>query len=208
MSNADTPQIYLSTPPQFDLAAFSDILASALDAVPVACLRLSLATRDEDTLSRSADTLRAVAHARDVPLVIDTHFRLVEPLGLDGAHLPDGAARVREVRKALGQDAIVGAFCGASRHAGMTAGECGADYIGFGPVTASPHIGDGTLAEADLFAWWSEMIELPVVAEGGVTDAQVLALRPYVDFFCLGEEVWGEDDPLAALRRIAALIAG
>ena len=33
-------------------------------------------------------------------------------------------------------DAIVGAFCGTSRHDGMTAGEMGADYVSFGPVAA------------------------------------------------------------------------
>ena len=83
-------------------------------------------------------------------------------------HLSDGARQVRAVRKALGADAIVGAFAHASRHDGLTAGEIGADYVSFGPVGATG-LGDGSTAPLDLFEWWSEMIEVPVVAEGGLT---------------------------------------
>ena len=87
--------------------------------MPVACLRLALATRDEDTLARAADVVREVAHARDVAVVIDTHQLLAQRLGLDGVHLPDGARSVRAARKLLGPDAIIGAHCGASRHDGI-----------------------------------------------------------------------------------------
>ena len=87
-------------------------------------------------MARAADALRPVAHARDVPLVVADHFRLAARLGLDGVHLSDGARQVRAARKALGKDAIVGAFARASRHDGLTAAEIGADYVSFGPVGA------------------------------------------------------------------------
>ena len=130
----DLPQIYLVTPSELELSSFCDQLAACLDAVPVACVRLSLATRDEDRIGRAADAIREVTHARDVALVIDSHVLLVERFGLDGVHLTDAARSVRKVRKDLGPDAIIGAFCGDSRHDGMTAGELGADYVSFGPV--------------------------------------------------------------------------
>ena len=202
---ADRPQIYLVTPPAFDPGAFADPLARLLDAVPVACLRLALASQSEEPVLRAADALREVAHARDLPLVIERHVGLVARLGLDGVHLPDGARGVRKARAALGGDAIVGADCRASRREGISAGEAGADYITFGPV-GETGLGDGTRAEPDLFAWWSEMIELPVVAEGGLTPALVEALAPVADFFAFGEEVWSAPDPLGALRALAAPI--
>ncbi len=207
MSQPDHPQIYLVTPQVFELSRFPDALARVLDAVEIACVRLSMATQDADEIAKAADMLREVAHARDVPLVIDAHWKLVEPLGLDGVHLADGSRQVREVRKALGKEAVVGAFCGASRHTGLTAGEIGADYIAFGPVVADPLLGDGTVAEANLFAWWSEMIELPVVAEGGVTLEAAAALAPVVDFFALGDEVWGAEDAVERLREFVGAVA-
>lgn len=203
MAEIERPQIYLITPPEFELSSFPDRLARVLDAHEIACLRLSMASRDEDRVSRAADALRAVAHARDIAIAIEEHVQLVERLGLDGVHLTDGARSVRKVRKELGADAIVGAFCGASRHDGMNAGEAGVDYVSFGPVGATA-LGDGAVAEPALFAWWSEMIEVPVVAEGALSVETVAQLTPVTDFFGIGDEIWGADDPAAALGALIA----
>ncbi|MEM1074896.1 MAG: thiamine phosphate synthase [Pseudomonadota bacterium] len=205
MDMPDLPQIYLVTPPEFELSTFSETLARTLDAHPVACVRLELATRDEDRLLHVADALRDVTHARDIALVIADHVVLAERLGLDGVHLSDAARSTRQARKALGEDAIVGCFCSASRHDGMAAGEAGADYVSFGPVTASA-LGDGSHAPIEIFQWWSEMIEVPVVAEGGLDVSRIAQLTPFTDFFGLGQEIWSHDDPALRLGQLAEAI--
>lgn len=203
MSDADRPQIYLVTPPEFDLDIFPGQLAAVLDQTEIACVRLALASRDEDRVARAADALREVAHARDVALVIEKHVLLVERLGLDGVHLTDGARNVRNVRKDLGEDAIIGTFCGTTRHEGISAAEAGVDYVSFGPVGETP-LGDGSRVDLDLFQWWSEMIEVPVVAEGALTADLVARLGPITDFFGIGEEIWTAPDAAAALRALLA----
>ncbi|HLQ17406.1 MAG TPA: thiamine phosphate synthase, partial [Tabrizicola sp.] len=120
---------------------------------------------------------------------------------LDGVHLTDGSRNVRKARKDLGSDAIVGAFCKGSKHDGMTAGEAGADYAAFGPIGATS-LGDGSRAEFELFEWWSEVIEVPIIAEGALTAELVAKFGPVTDFFAVGEEIWGQDDPLAALKAL------
>lgn len=201
MAEVEQPQIYLITPPDFELSQFSSRLAAVLDAQDVACVRLALASQDEDRIARAADACREITHARDVALVIDSHLAMVERLGLDGVHLTDGARTVRYARKELGPDAVVGAFCGTSRHEGMSAGESGADYISFGPVGVSA-LGDGSQAELELFDWWSQMIEIPVVAEGALDSDLIRQLAPHTDFFGIGDEIWRSDDPVAALGQL------
>ncbi|MBE9635433.1 thiamine phosphate synthase [Salipiger mangrovisoli] len=201
MAEADQPQLYLVTPPEFDLSSFPDKLSSVLDAAEIACMRLSLATRDEDRLLRAADVVRDLAHRYDIALVIDTHVVLAQRLGLDGVHLTDGSRSVRAARKDLGPDAIVGTFCGSSRHDGMVAGEAGADYVAFGPLSGEA-LGDGTLADFELFEWWSQMIEVPIVAEGGLTPELVAKLAPVTDFISIGEEIWNTEDPAATLKAL------
>lgn len=198
-------QIYLITPAAPSLEDFPDLLARALDAVPVACIRLALSTQDEHEIGRMADAVRAVAHEHDVAVVIESHLALAERHGLDGVHLMDSARSVRSARKQLGPDAIVGAYCGASRDAGISAGEAGADYVAFGPVGETA-LGGGTHAREDLFTWWSEMIEVPVVAEGHLDTASVALLAPVTDFIALGDEVWNSKDPIATLKAFAALL--
>jgi thiamine-phosphate pyrophosphorylase len=206
MTDGHAAQIYLVTPPIVTLDEFVPLVARLLDAVEIACLRLALATASEDDLANAADRLRVEAHARDVPLVIADHFRLARRLGLDGVHLGDGPRHVRAAREALGLEAIVGAHARTSRHDGMTAAEIGADYVSFGPV-ADTGLGDGVVAPHDLFEWWSEMIEVPVVAEGGFTPEHAAELAAFVDFIALGEEIWSHGDRAeAALKAYAAAI--
>jgi thiamine-phosphate pyrophosphorylase len=205
MAMQDRPQITLITPPVLDLDIFPSVLARVMDGVEIACLRLSLASKDPDDIGRAADAARVVAHARDVAIVIENHALFVERHGLDGIHLTDGPRAIRALRKDLGADAIVGSFCGISRHEGMSAGEAGADYVAFGPI-GEAGLGLGTQAPRDLFEWWSEMIEVPVIAEGALTRSLVESFAPVTDFFALGPEIWGAEDPLAALQAILSPI--
>ena len=203
---ADLPQLYLITPTDLDIDTFPTRLAAVLDAVQIACVRLSLATRDEDRIGRAADAVRAVTAERDVALVIERHVQMVARHGLDGVHLLDGARSVRAARKDLGEDAIVGAFCGQSRHDGMTAGELNADYVSFGPLGATA-LDDGAQATPELFDWWSQMIEVPVVAEGALDLDLIRVVSPHVDFFGIGDEIWRTDDPTATLKAMIAAMS-
>ena len=203
MANPEHPQIYLITPNTFELSRFNSDLAALLDAFDIACVRLRLATENTDEIGRTADLLRETCHGREVPLVIENHSRLVDPHGLDGVHLTDGARQVRDLRKSLESEAIIGSFCENSRHAGLSAGEAGADYIAFGPVVEHPLFANYPVDTGTL-EWWSQMVELPVVAEGGLTLDLAETLAPHADFFALGSEVWDQEESPA--KTLAAYL--
>jgi thiamine-phosphate pyrophosphorylase len=123
-------------------------------------------------------------------------------------HLTASRTPIREVRKALGPDRIVGAFAGTSRHIAITLAEAGADYVALGPVGETGALGDGSRAGDDLFQWWSEMIETPVVAEGGVTPADAARLAPFADFVVPDPGVWTAPEGIeAALAPYAEALA-
>jgi hypothetical protein len=143
MNGAEAPaRLYLVTPVDFDPEPFAALAARALAAHGVACLRLDLGAAPEEQWRVAANHLLPVAHAHDVALVIADHHRLVAPLGLDGVHLTASRTPIREVRKALGPDRIVGAFAGTSRHIAITLAEAGADYVALGPVGETGALGD------------------------------------------------------------------
>jgi thiamine-phosphate pyrophosphorylase len=202
MSGAPRERLYLVTPERLDPGAFAPLLERALGSGAVACVRLDLGAAAEGEWRTAVNHLLPVCHAADVPLVVAEHWRLVAPLGLDGVHLIAGTP-VREVREALGRDRIVGAFAGASRHKGMSLAEAGADYVAFGPVGETGLLGDAVRADDDLFQWWSEMIETPCVAEGGLTEADAARLSPMADFLVPDRRLWQAPDPVAAIAAFA-----
>ena len=210
MTRRDPPaRLYLVTPAQIEPEALAEAAGRALKTRAVACLRLDLGAAPEEAWRAAAARLRPVAEAHDVALVIAEHYRLVEPLGLDGVHLGSSRTPVREVRKALGADRIVGAFAGASRHVAMTLAEAGADYVSLGPVGEVGALGDGTRAEDALFEWWAEMIETPVVAEGGVSAEDAARLARWADFVVPDAGIWDAPEGIeAALARYAEALAG
>ena len=206
MSDTSQPKIYLVSPQEINLSgAFPEILVDTLVAFDVACLRLQLSSEDEREIGKIADIMREICHAHDVAIVIERHMLLVERFGLDGVHLTDGSKNVAKARKLLGKDAIIGAFCSASRHVGLSAGEAGADYISFGPISGS-ELNDGELVETNLFEWWSQVIEVPVVAEGGLTAQKLSEIARFTDFLAFGKEIWDSKNPSETLRKLTSTL--
>jgi thiamine-phosphate pyrophosphorylase len=138
-----------------------------------------------------------------VAIVVEDHVLLADRLGLDGVHLTDTRKNIRKLRTEMGADAIIGAFCGTTRHDGMNAAEAGADYVSFGPIGAST-LGDGTTVDFEIFEWWSAMIEVPVVAEGALTVELVEKYGPVTDFFGISTEIWASENASEALKNLLA----
>ncbi len=205
MSAAPPCQLYLVTPPAFAPAALLPKVETALDAGPVACFQLWLRDADEDAVRAAAEALREPVQARDVAFVLNGHVALAAALGCDGAHLDDPDPKtVKAARRTLGADAILGASCGASRHAAMEAAEAGADYVSFGPVfdtATKDRAGDPGALET--LRWWAEMMEIPCVGVGGLTpDTVGKVAETGAEFACAVSAVW--DHPQGPAAGVAA----
>jgi thiamine-phosphate pyrophosphorylase len=206
---AATCRLYLITPPRLDPAAFRDTLAAALDAGDVACLQLRLKDAAADEVARAVEVLMPVAQARDVAFILNDDAALAHRLGCDGAHLGQQDGDHAGAR-ALLKDRILGITCHASRHLAMTAGEVGADYVAFGAFFPTDTKETVHTAGTDLLEWWSEMMEIPCVAIGGITAANCAPLvRAGADFLAVVGAVWNHPEGAAAgVRAMNAAIAG
>ncbi|MDG1935767.1 MAG: thiamine phosphate synthase, partial [Paracoccaceae bacterium] len=92
-----------------------------------------------------------------------------------------------------------------SRHVGLSAGEAGADYVSFGPISSSD-LNDGELVETDLFDWWSQVIEVPIIAEGRLTTEKLSEIGPFIDFLAFGQEIWDSDSPSKTLKKLMSAV--
>jgi len=60
---------------------------------------------------------------------------------------------------------------------------------------------DDNIAEFETFEWWSEMVEIPVIAEGNINHDLATQLAPVIDFLALGQEIWKNDNPEIELKE-------
>ena len=95
-----------------------------------------------------------------------------------------------------------------SRDLAMQAGEDGADYVAFGAFFPTTTKDAKAQAAPELLAWWSELMELPSVAIGGITAANCAPLvQAGADFLAVVGAVWAHPDgPAAGVRAMNAAI--
>ncbi len=200
-------RLYLVTPPALEPMAFRDALAAALDAGDVGAVQLRLKDQSDDAVRRAIDRLRPVAQSRDVAFILNDRPDLAVAHGCDGAHVGAGDMPAAQARRRLG-DLQLGISCYDSRDAAMLAGEAGADYVAFGAFFASATKDTDIRAEPELLSWWSELMELPVVAIGGITPANCAPLvRAGADFLAVVSAVWDHPGgPAAGVRAMNAAI--
>ena len=206
----DTCRLYLVTPPRLDPTGFRDQLAAAVDAGDVGAVQLRLKDADEDTVRRAIEVLRPVAQSRDVAFLLNDRPDLARALGCDGAHVGQEDMPAREARRILGPDLTLGVSCHGSRELAMNAGEDGADYVAFGAFFPTGTKSDAPVeAEPDILAWWSEIMELPAVAIGGITPDNCAPLvQAGADFLAVVSAVWSHPDgPAEGVRAMNAAIA-
>jgi len=202
-------RIYLITPPALDPRGFRDTLARALDAGDVAAVQLRLKDAADDAVRRAAEALAPVAQSRGVAFLMNDRPDLAVATGCDGCHVGQQDTPAREARRILGPERTLGVTCHGSRHLALEAGEDGADYVAFGaffPTTTKEARHRATPA---ILQWWSELMEIPCVAIGGITAGNCAPLvRAGADFLAVVSAVWNHPDgPDGGVRALNAAIA-
>jgi len=202
-------RLYLITPPALDPAAFRDLLAAALDAGDVAAVQLRLKDADDAAIRRAVDLLRPVAQERGVAFLLNDRPDLTLPTGCDGAHVGADDMPAAAARRLLGPGLTLGVSCYASRDRAMQAGDEGADYVAFGAFFPSGTKDTGIRANPEILAWWSELMEPPCVAIGGITAENCAPLvQAGANFLAVVGAVWNHaEGPAAGVRALNAAIA-
>ena len=189
MGNPAT-RLYLITPPHLP-GDFARTLTSALAAGDVGCVQLRLKDADDDQVLDAAADLGEVCRTASVPLVLNDSPDLAKAAGVDGVHVGQDDVPYVQARITVGDDAIVGVTCHDSRHLAMVAAQEGADYVAFGAFfdTATKNV--SARADVDLVKWWTDLVETPCVAIGGITVENCLPLvRAGADFLAVSSGVW------------------
>ena len=122
-----------------------------------------------------ARALAPLCRAAGVPFVVNDDVEAARCAGADGVHVGQDDAACAEARAKLGPDAIVGVSVQTVEQA-RAAQEAGADYLGVGAVFGTPTKPDAADVGAEGLAAICAVVDIPVVAIGGLNAATIPAL--------------------------------
>jgi thiamine-phosphate pyrophosphorylase len=195
----DSCQVFLMVPSKIDRTLVQRFAEQ--DGLGDAACVLLCADGDAGADAGFARALLDMAHDANIPLIIEKDVTAAAELGADGVHIAADEEAYAQARRLLGDDRIVGAECTLSRHAAMTMGELGADYVAFA--------GRERGALEEMIVWWSEVIVIPCVAWDvpDLETARRLA-GAGADFVAAGKLVWSHPDgPAAAMGELVEILS-
>ena len=175
-------RLFLATPVDSSADALLPVLGSAIKGGDIASLLIR--HNDKSVLTKLANLLTGPAQAADIAVIIDRDVELTVQCGADGVQVGPDIEDYNKARQILGDDRIVGADCGQSRHRAMELAEAGADYVGFDWQ-------GGALPGDQVAVWWAETFEVPCVVTTGLDEARAgVAIGQLVDFIRPEDGMW------------------
>jgi thiamine-phosphate pyrophosphorylase len=149
-----------------------EFLAAALTGgVDIVQIRIKDAQDDERIVS-VARRYRRLCQRFGALLIVNDRPDLVVASGADGVHVGQGDVPVDRARAAVGDDRLVGLSTHSPAQIEATAG-AGVDYIGVGPVHATPTKPGRAAVGLDLVSYAAEHATIPFFAIGGIDQGRV-----------------------------------
>jgi len=130
-------------------------------------LQLRAKNAARGTICDVALELAPLCRDAGVPLILNDYPDLVRETGADGVHVGQDDVPVCEVRSIVGPEAIIGLSTHSLAHA-VAAVEARPDYIGFGPLFATPTKPDYKAIGLDEIAEVHRRVPLPIFCIGGI----------------------------------------
>ena len=167
--------LYAITP---ETAETARLLAQVEAALTGGVAVVQYRDKSDDVARRHEQASELVALCRHfkVPLIINDDLRLADLSDADGVHLGCDDGSVAKARVILGPDKLIGVSCYQSLGLALAKQEEGADYIAFGSFYASPTKPQAARADLSLLHSAASRIHVPIIAIGGITLANGLAL--------------------------------
>lgn len=147
-----------------------------------------------------------MAHAHNVPLLVNDHVDVALATGADGVHLGSTDFPVGLARQIM-PDRLIGYSPDSLADAQIAVQE-GADYLGVGPFAATTTKGDaGAPIGSDGLSAFVKAIPIPIVAIGGINaDNAAEAMAAGAAGIAVVSAVIGASNPMEAARHLRSIV--
>lgn len=142
-------------------------VAQSLIEGGVDLLQLRAKNQTADEIEELGNRLHELTQARGVPLVINDHPDLARKIGAEAVHVGQDDMSIAEAREIVGPGCAIGKSTHSLDQA-IRAFYEGADYIGFGPLFATPTKPDYQPIGLDEIARVHDAVRIPIFCIGGI----------------------------------------
>ncbi len=159
-----------------------------------------------EELTRLAQKLHRLTRGAGVPLIINDHPEIARDIPLEGLHLGQDDLPIAAAREIVGRDCWIGKSTHSLAQATAAVAE-GPDYLGFGPLFATPTKPDYAPIGTDEIRRVHELVQLPIFCIGGIKLQNLPAvLAAGAKRVVIVSGLLQSDDVAAATRAAKALL--
>lgn len=151
-----------------------DQVKEALDG-GATCIQLREKQLDEENFLKEAIEIQKLCKQYQVPFIVNDNVEIAKDMHADGIHVGQSDMEALDVRKALGNDVILGVSAQTVEQA-KKAEAHGADYLGVGAVFPTGSKDDAEDVSYETLKAICEAVSIPVIAIGGITQDNVKEL--------------------------------
>ena len=142
-------------------------MAEQMIAGGIDLIQLRAKTRPSAEIAQIAADLHCITMERSVPLIINDHPEIARIVSAEGVHVGQDDLAISEVREIAGSDCMVGKSTHSVDQAIRAFSE-GADYIGFGPIFATPTKPDYRPIGLEEICKVHDAVRIPIFCIGGI----------------------------------------
>lgn len=139
------------------------------------CIQLREKQLDDKTFLQEAIEIQKLCKEYHVPFIVNDNVEIAKDMHADGIHVGQSDMEALDVRKALGNDVILGVSAQTVEQA-KKAEAHGADYLGVGAVFPTGSKDDAEDVSYETLKAICEAVSIPVIAIGGITQDNVKEL--------------------------------
>jgi thiamine-phosphate pyrophosphorylase len=184
-----------------------DFLAGAL-AGGVDIVQLRMKDASDDEIVTAGRRFAVVAAGHGALFILNDRPDLVVAAGADGVHVGQDDASVADSRAVVGRERILGLSTHSAEQVDAAAG-APVDYIGVGPVHETPTKPGRPAVGLELVRYAAAHATVPFFAIGGVSQANVHAVREAgAERVAVVRALTEADDVEAAARALRTALAG
>lgn len=171
----------------------------------ITCLQLREKDLDDDSFYKEAMIIKDTCKDYNVSFIINDNVRVAVESGADGIHIGQDDMDLKEVRKLVAKNMIIGVSAQTVDQA-KAAEKNGADYLGVGAVYPTGSKDDADVIKREILEEICKSVNIPVVAIGGITEENILELKGAgVDGVSIISDIFGAEDISDKCKRLKVL---